>query len=132
MHVKVQSPFMLMEVSMFAGDMGMRRREFFAEPLRDAGEVQHAEKNQHQAYGEFHGEADARRNDEAEENDAGADHGDRKSVAAAPKNADEAGFRDGAFVADDGRDGDDVIGISGVTHPKEKTNRKNGEAASQS
>jgi hypothetical protein len=32
-----------------------------------------------------------------------------------------------ALAADDGGDGDDVVGIGGVTHAEKKTERDNGE-----
>ena len=55
-------------------------------------------------------------NSQAEHDNRGADGDDSDGVSAAPEHADERRFEDGALAADDGGDGDDVIGIGGVAH----------------
>ena len=129
--MKVQVVVMLMDVSVRSRHLRMAGRKLFAEPFHHPGEIEHAEQNQHQAHGEFHGEAGTGRDDHAEENDGAADNGNRERVAAAPEDTNEASFQDGTLAADDGGNGNDVIGISGVAHAKEETDYKNGETTGQ-
>ena len=118
---------MFVDVGMVAGDFRVGGREFFAEVFGDAGEIQDAEEDQHQADGKFHRQADAGGDGEAEEDDGGADDENRQCVADAPEDADPAGFQDGAFAADDGGDGDDVVGIGGVAHAEDEADAENGQ-----
>jgi len=113
----------------FTRNVQVRRRKSFADPFHSAGQVQDAEQDQHESDGEFHGEADAGGDGESEQDDAGADCENGERVTDAPKDADPASFCDGAFAADDGRDGDDVVRVGGMTHAEEKSYGENGEAA---
>ena len=63
--VKVRVGLVLVEMGMFPGYAWMGRGEFFADPFHRAGEVQHAEQNQHETHGEFHGQSGPRRNCQA-------------------------------------------------------------------
>ena len=63
--VKMHVGTVFVEVGMFASRAWVRRGEFFADPFHRAGEVQHAEQNQHQPHGKFHGQAGTRRNGQA-------------------------------------------------------------------
>src|SRR5258705_10788681 len=47
----------------------------------------------------------------------------------APQNPDEGRFGNGAFATNDGGNGDDVVGVSGMAHPQKETNRENGQSA---
>src|SRR5258705_4935951 len=47
----------------------------------------------------------------------------------APQNPDEGRFSNGAFATNDGGNGDDVVGVSGMAHPQKETNRENGQSA---
>ena len=131
MPMKVKLFVVLMKMCMSARDARMRGREFFADPHHGTGEIHQPQKDQHQAHREFHGQADTRRDGKSEENDGGADEDNRQSVATAPEDADQAGFGDGAFTANEGGNCDDVIGIGGVTYPEEEADGKNGEAVGQ-
>jgi len=122
----------LMDMSVFSGDMRMCGREFFAEPLADAGEIEDPEKNEHEADGKFHGQSDARGNNDVEEDDRCTDEDDGDGVAQSPECTDERGFGEGAFAADDGGDGDDVVGIGSMAHAEEKSDDENGESADHS
>ncbi len=42
--------------------LAVNRCKPMGDPLRDAGEIKDSKENQHKAYGQFHSEADARRN----------------------------------------------------------------------
>jgi hypothetical protein len=53
-------------------------------------------------------------------------------VAESPKCADEGGLRERTLTADDGGDGDDVIGVSGMAHAEEEPDYQDGEAADHS
>jgi len=48
-------------------------------------------------------------------------------MANAPKRADESGLLDAALTANDGGDGDDVIGISRMAHSKKKAKHNDGQ-----
>src|SRR6516162_4216122 len=78
----------LVDMGMFADDVRMRGREFLAEPLGDAGQVENAEKDEHEADGEFHGESDARGNHDIKKDDGGDDVIGIGSMAHAEKEAD--------------------------------------------
>ena len=131
MPMKMQAMIVFVDVSVSSGDARVAGCEFFTEPLHGAGQIESAEKNQHQAYGKFHGETGAGRDDYAEKDDGAANDGDGQRVTATPEDADEAGFGDGAFAADDGGNGNDVIRIGGVAHPEEEADGENGETAGQ-
>src|SRR5207245_2578129 len=44
-------------------------------------------------------------------------------------NPDEGRVSNGAFATNDGGNGDDVVGVSGMAHPQKETNRENGQSA---
>ncbi len=129
--VKMQPVAVLVDVGVRSRHARVAGRELFAEPFHRSGEIENAEQNEHQAYGEFHGQARAGRYHYAEEDDGASDNGNGERVTAAPEDADQARFEDGTLAADDGGNGNDVIGIGGVTHPEKKTDEKNGESARQ-
>src|SRR5882757_10347247 len=47
----------------------------------------------------------------------------------APQNPNEGRLSNGAFATNDGGNGDDVVGVSGMAHPQKETNRENGQSA---
>ena len=55
------------------------------------------------------------------------DHEDGKSVADAPKCSNQSRPHAVALIADDGRDGNNVIRIGGVAHPQKKSHGEDGE-----
>ena len=122
----------LVKVGVFTEHFGMGRREFSAEPLGNAGEIEDAEQNEHEADGELHGESDARRDDQVKQDDGGTDEDDGDGVAESPESANQRGFGEGTLAADNRRDGDDMIGIGGMAHAEEKADDENGEAAEHS
>ena len=113
--------------------MGMRagteapNRDPFDRAAENASEIQDAEQNQHEADGQFHAQAEARRDRELEQNDGRADGENRERVSQSPESADQSGVQHGAFAADDGGHGHDVIGIGGVPHPQKKSQQHDGE-----
>jgi len=118
----------LVKVGMFPADLGMSGREFLAEPLGNAGEIENAKQDQHEADSKFHGETDAGRDDKVEEDDGYADGDDGDGVAESPKGADQGRFGERTLAAHDGGYGDDVIGIGGMAHAEQETDGENGEA----
>src|SRR5258708_18612612 len=48
----------------------------------------------------------------------------------APQNPNEGRLGIRAFATNDGGNGDDVVGVSGMAHPQKETNRENGQSAS--
>src|SRR5205823_6620116 len=65
MPMKVYSGAVFLDVRMFSGHSRMCRGEFLADPFHRAGEVEHAEQNQHQTHGKFHRQADTHWNCQA-------------------------------------------------------------------
>src|SRR5260370_36918132 len=55
--MKMHAGAMFVEVGMFSSDTRMRGGKFLAEPFLRARKVKQAEKNKHQAHGEFHAHA---------------------------------------------------------------------------
>ena len=119
----------LVDMGMFADDVRMRGREFLAEPLGDAGQVENAEKDEHEADSEFHGESDARGNHDIKKDDGGADEDDGDGVTESPVCTDESGAGEGTLAAYNRRDGDDVIGIGSMAHAEKEADRENGKSA---
>jgi hypothetical protein len=99
----------------------MSRREPVSDPLCHAGKIQHSQKNQHEADSQFHGEANARRNRQVEQNNRRADQQDRNGVANAPEDSDQAGVPDAALAAHNGGHRDDVVRIGGVADAEQKS-----------
>ncbi len=93
--------------------------------LAEAAKVHPAEQDEHEADGELHGEADARRDDQSEDDDAYADSEDGDGVACSPERADPGGTADATFAADDGGDCDDVVGIRCMPHAQNEAQNEN-------
>ena len=89
--------------------------------LRNTGQIEDAEQDEHQADGQLHGETDARRNDDVEENDGRAHAEDGDGVADAPERSDHTCLADAPLAADDGGNGDDVVRVCGMAHAKDKS-----------
>src|ERR1700730_7607255 len=109
-------------MGMFAQLVGVGGKIFFTATFGGAGEIQHAQQNEHQADGKFHGQADARGDHQIKKNDSGAHQNNGDGVAEAPERADQAGVRERAFAADNGGHRDHVIRIGSVAHAQEKSN----------
>ena len=116
--------------------VGMRVNRFFCHGIghgssrsrpQKSGHIPQAKNNQHDRDRQLHAQPDSHWNYKIEENDSGSDHEDRKCVAEAPERANHGRPHAVALVADDGGDGDHVIGIGGVAHPEKKSHRENGE-----
>jgi hypothetical protein len=104
--------------------------EVLIDPAHDAGQVQNAQNNQHEAYGKFHGQTHTRGNDQAEENDRRSHQKDGKGVADSPEESDQPGVFQAALAANDGGYRNNVIRVSGVSHAQEeaeKNYRKQGD-----
>lgn len=125
----VQVGVVLVEVGVLADDVRVRGGKLFAQPFGNAGQIEDAEQDEHEADRKFHGEADAGRDDQVKEDDGGADNHDGDGVAESPECTDEGSAAEGTFAADDGGDGDNVIGIGGMTHAEEETNHQDGDSA---
>ena len=100
--------------------------------MHRTGQVEHSEQDEHQRDGEFEGESEARRNYYAEEDDGGADNENGEGVSDSPEDADPASAGDGTLPADNGGDGDDMVGIGGVTHAEKESDAKDEEGAGHS
>ena len=91
-------------------------RETCGDLLHDACEIEQAEHDEHDRDAELHRQTGARRYLHAEEDDERAHNKDGHGMAKAPYGTDEGGVADASLLADDGGDGDDVVGVSRVPH----------------
>ena len=114
MYVHVLDIPMAMNVAVDHRAGAMHGCESLGDPLCGTTQVQHSEQDQHEADGEFHGEADARRDHQIEENDGCSDQNDRDGVSDAPENPDQSGVVDILLAAYDRADRDYMVGISCV------------------
>src|SRR5262249_2668691 len=73
---------------------------------------------------ELHAKAQPVRDHPAEQHDSNPDQQDRDRVSDSPYDADRRRTPRSSVAADDGRYGDDVIGIGGVPHPEEEPQRQ--------
>src|SRR5580704_13231231 len=122
----VMSVGVRMRVSMrVRGISGGRKR--LGDPARESREIQEAEKDQHQADGQLHGEAEPGRNDHSKKNNCRADQKNREGMSEAPQHADQSSVSYAALPAHDGGDGDHVVGVGGVTHTEKKSQGDDGE-----
>src|ERR1700741_1252120 len=103
--------------------MRSARAEILRDPAHHAGKIQYAQKNEHEADRKLHRKAEARRNNDAEQNDERSDQKDCDGVAESPKDADERRAPDCALAADDRGDGDDVIGVRRMAHAEKESQR---------
>src|SRR5882672_1023222 len=97
------------------------------DPVHHAGKSQDAEQNQHQPDGEFHREAETRRDHDAEEDNERTHDKNGDGMAEAPEDSNQRGAANRTLAADDGGDGNDMVGVGGVTHAKKESQRDNGE-----
>src|ERR1700733_7150321 len=102
-------------------------RKRSGDPLEHASQIEHAEENQHQAYGKLHRESDTRGNHPAEQKDSASDQQDREGVAHSPKRANQRGMADLSISGNDGCDGNHMVRIGRVPHPEKESQRDNGE-----
>src|SRR5882762_1902097 len=116
-------------VSMLAGNRRMGRRKLLAHPFHRAAKIQYAQEDQHQADAKFHGQPDASRNRQPKQYDRCADGKNRQRMADSPQNPNEGRLSNRAFATNDGGNGDDVVGVSGMAHPQKETNCENGQSA---
>ena len=101
------------------------------DPLRDPGKVQHAQQNEHETDRQFHRQPDFYRDRQVENDDARSNHENRQRVAQSPESANQACMANAVLAAYDRGDGDDVVGISRVPHPKQESESDNGEQVGQ-
>jgi hypothetical protein len=101
--------------------MAVGRRVAVCDALHDACKVEDAEQDEHQTDGQFHGETDARWNDHIEKNNGSADTEDGDRMADAPEDANDSRLPNAALATHDRGNSDDVVGIRGVTHAKNKS-----------
>lgn len=114
MYVHVLDITMAMSVAVDHCAGAMHGCESLGDPLCGTAQVQDSEQDQHEADGKLHGEADAGRDHQIEENDGGSDQNDREGVSDAPENSDQSGVADILLAAYDRADRDYMVGISCV------------------
>ena len=87
----------------------------------ECAQIEQAEQDEHESNAKFQTEPDPFRNDQAEEDDPAANTQKSEAVADTPENSSERGFADFSLPADDGGDGNDVIGVGRMAHSKEES-----------
>lgn len=108
-------------------DVLLRRERVFRQDAHEPHQIRRAEQNQHQADGPFHPQTQPRRDLNPEQYDRHAHCGNRQRVTDAPNNSNQGRTADASLLADNRRDGHDVIRVRGVPHPEEKPQRDNRE-----
>lgn len=98
----------------------MRGREAVAQPVHRPGQIEYAQKNQHERDGEFERESQPRWNHNSKENDRSADDQNGERMADSPQDSDPTSAENRALAAHDGGDGNDMVGIGSVAHAKEE------------
>jgi len=131
---------MCMDVGLAAVPMNMRvydcgvvfRRESFGDPACDAGQIHHAEQDEHQSDRKFHGQTDAGWDGEVENDDSGAYQHDRDRVPQPPESSDQSGMPDALLTAHDGRDRDHVVRVGRVPDPQHESHADDCQQAEHS
>ena len=100
------------------------------EATQSNSQVESAKDDQHQRNAKFQAESKSLRDNESEHNDRAADHKECNAVSNAPKHPDDCGVSNIALAAYNCRYGDHVIGIGGVPHSEEESERENGKQCS--
>jgi hypothetical protein len=121
MNVLVDEAVVYVPMRMHDVIMAVGRRVAVCDALHDACKVEDAEQDEHQTDGQFHGETDARWNDHIEKNNGSADTEDGDRMADAPEDANDSRLPNAALATHDRGNSDDVVGIRGVTHAKNKS-----------
>jgi glycine C-acetyltransferase len=124
-NVLVNDAVMLVTMRVHHAALLVVRRIAVGDALRHPGQVQNAEQNQHQPDGQLHREADARWNDNVEQNNRGADTEDGDGVANPPQHANHARLPDAPLPADDRGNGNHMVGVRGMAHAEDKSQTDN-------
>ena len=94
---------------------------------KGCAQIERAEQDQHKGDAEFQAHPEALRNHDAEEDDGSANDEQRQAVADAPENSGPGGAPDLALPANDGGNGDDMIGIGRVPHAEKEAEEQDGK-----
>ena len=86
-----------------------------------------AKNNQHDGHGEFHAQANSNWNYKVKQNNSSSDNEDGECVADTPECSDERSPHGIALIAYDRGDGNNVIGVGSMAHPKEESKCEDGE-----
>ena len=97
--------------------------------IRETRQIPATEHDQHQADGKLHGQSQPNWNHDVEKDNGAAYEKDGKRMTESPEDADQRGTFSAPLLTDDRRHGNHVIGVGGVPHPQEKSNRDNGNQA---
>src|SRR6476646_8391394 len=81
---------------------------------KGCAQIERAEQDQHKGDAEFQAHSEALRHHDAKQDDGSANDEQRKAVADAPKDSSPGGAANLALPANDGGNGDDMIGIGRV------------------
>jgi hypothetical protein len=95
--------------------------------MHEPSYIPKAKNNQHDGHREFHAQADSNWNYKVKQNNSSSDNEDGESVADTPECSDERSPHGIALIAYDRGDGNNVVGVGSMAHPKEESNGENGE-----
>ncbi len=125
-----------MRMDILAVSVGVRMHELravmamgkgFGNGPANAGDVPKAKRDQRRAHRQLHAETKPDGNYQMKENDRAADEENRQGVAHSPEKACRRRAGQRAFPADEGGDGDDVVGVGGVAQSEKKTDNNKRE-----
>jgi hypothetical protein len=102
-------------------------RNRFRDPAHHPGQIENAQKNQHQPNRQLHRETDPRWNDETEQDDRGTHNKNRDCVTHAPEDPNQRRMADASLAGHNRSHSDDVVRIRRVAHAEKKSKSNDGK-----
>ena len=109
------------------GVRAVGRRQVVVDPTHDPRQVQNPQYHQHEPDRQLHSQTDARRDDDAEQNNGRTHHKDCQRMTESPEGTDQCRVLHALLPAYDGGNGNNVIRVGGVPHSKKKAQDDNRE-----
>jgi hypothetical protein len=98
----------------------------FRNPTKDSRQVQNSQKNQHQAYRQFHREPYSFGNHNAEQNDCRTNNENHDRMTNSPENPNKGGMANGPLAAHNRGHRNDVVRVGCVAHAGKKAQNYDG------
>src|SRR6476646_5793058 len=94
---------------------------------KGCSQIERAKQDQHKGDAEFQAHSEALRDHDAKEDDGSANNEQRQAVSDSPENSGPGGATNLALAANDGGNGDDMIGIGRVPHAEKEAKEQDGK-----
>jgi hypothetical protein len=109
------------------GPVRAGQRSLPMDPPHGASQIRDTKDDEHHGDGHFHSESNSCRDGPLEENDRAADEENRQRVTNSPGGTYEGRTPNASLSRDNGRHGNDVIGVSRVTHTEHEAEAEDGK-----